>query len=161
MKHRSHLLLSQDFLLIFLSNATDVRSGPLPVVIVASPHSSYQVIQFGEEKKMGNGSSTPETRKQSQSRKSCDTPTMQRIHEKLEGTAKTETDGMVGCKNRKESKKRKKARQDELKSKQKERSERKLQLSQIWQEHRDQNKERTKKSVFGSKKVEPKHWYDD
>ena len=86
---------------------------------------------------------------------------MKKIHDALDGTAKCETDGMVGCKNRSEAKKRAKERKSEFQVKQKERLERKSKLSEQWASHRDQNAARAKKSLFGNKKVEPKHWYDD
>lgn len=87
--------------------------------------------------------------------------TMKKIEASLDGTAKKDTDGFVGCKNRREANKRSKQRQAEYKNKQKERSERKSKLSQQWTEHRDQNAERPKRALFGNKRVKPRHWYDD
>ena len=87
--------------------------------------------------------------------------TIKKIHQSLDGTARKETDGYAGCKDRREINKRAKDRKVEYKTKQKERTERKSTLSQQWTEHRDQNAARPKKSFFGNKKkVEPKHWYD-
>ena len=87
--------------------------------------------------------------------------TMQKIQHALEGTAKTETDGLVGCKSRSAAKKREKERKAVFDSKLKDRSARTSKISQQWAAHRDQNAVRSKKSMFGSQKVEPKHWYDD
>lgn len=110
---------------------------------------------------MGNG--TSKTNDRGVLPKAPDRPfdqTMKKINDALEGTAKTETDGLAGCKNRGQAKKRTKERKAEFKSKQKERSERTFKMSQQWAAHRNQNADRPKKSFFG-KKVEPKHWYDD
>ena len=90
-----------------------------------------------------------------------ETTKMQRIHNALDSTARTETDGYVGCKSRSDQKKRKKERKAEFESKLKERSDRTSKLSQQWAAHREQNTERPKKSLFGNKKVEPKNWYDE
>lgn len=87
--------------------------------------------------------------------------TIKKINQSLNGTAKHETDGLAGCKDRREIKKRSKERKIEYKTKQKERTERKSLVSQQWTEHRTQNAERPKKSWLGNKKkVEPKHWND-
>lgn len=87
---------------------------------------------------------------------------MSKVQEALARTAKRETDGMVGCKSRGESRKRKKERKNQFNAKQKERMERKSKLSQEWEQHRDQNVAPVQKSFFGkTKNEEPKHWYDD
>ena len=109
---------------------------------------------------MGNGSSKADKSAQAKAQGQVQ-ETIKKIQESLDSTAKTETDGLVGCKSRGAAKQRKKERRAEFQLRQKERTERKSKLSQQWEDHRDQNREpRPKKSLFG-KKVEPKHWYDD
>jgi hypothetical protein len=87
--------------------------------------------------------------------------TMKKINTSLEGTAKHDTDGLAGVKNRKEANKRRKDRESDYKLKQKERSERKSKLSQQWTEHKTQNAEPQKKSLFGRKKQVDTSWMDD
>jgi hypothetical protein len=87
--------------------------------------------------------------------------TMKKINTSLDGTAKKDTDGLVGVKNRKEANTRRKERESDYKLKQKERTERKSKLSQQWSEHRTQNAEPQKKSVFGRKKQVDTSWMDD
>mmetsp|Transcript_1405 Transcript_1405/g.2765 ORF Transcript_1405/g.2765 Transcript_1405/m.2765 type:complete len:119 (+) Transcript_1405:260-616(+) len=90
------------------------------------------------------------------------TANMSKVQEALERTAKNETDGMVGCKSRGESKKRQLERKTAFNAKVKERTERKSKISQQWEQHRDQNAPPSHKSFFGRTKHEgPKHWYDD
>lgn len=96
---------------------------------------------------------------------------MRKIQGSLNSTAKEEADGMVGCKNRKEAKKRQKRREEEFEAKQKKRSERTSLISQRWAQHRAQNTVRSERdntsshnkvNIDEAPQVEPqKNWYDE